>query len=42
MLTSEFPCNFYVWRGGNQVRVDINGSGKCVVLSRDGTWVYEL
>jgi len=42
MLITDFPCNFFVWKGGDSVRVDINNTGKCLVLSRDGSWVYEL
>jgi hypothetical protein len=41
MLITDFPCNFYVWKGGEQLRLDINNTGKCLVLHRDGTYVYE-
>ncbi len=42
MLCRDFPCDFAVKKGGDEVKVNINGNGKSVVLARDGKWSYEV
>lgn len=41
MLVKDFPFDFFVKQGGDEVRISVNGSGRVLVLARDGKWAYE-
>lgn len=41
MLVRDFPCSFSVNKGGSRVGIELNGSGKRIILHRDGPWDYE-
>lgn len=41
MLTRDFPCDFTVKKGGEEIHMSINGNCKLLVLKSDRTWDYQ-